>query len=271
MCSYNSARRSRATQLAEHRHEPRRRCAAVCRTDVDERHRRHRHPRDRRRRVARHRARLHRPHHAIDQVAGEVRRHEADHRDDRRRAHAEHHLPAVRREVPEQPERDRRLAPGDERLRVAHRARDRVRVHAVGVVRRDRAAVERLVEHEPDVLERAALPLRVAHDGERRLVRRADNTSVFALSPGDSCTAWICARSIDRTSQSPFVRGERCATRRGPNATHDSREPERLRRGRPSRRAGPARCPSRARSARVRRRQLARLSDVPADDFAIYD
>jgi hypothetical protein len=74
--------------------------------------------------------------------------------------------------VLEQPHQHRCPTPGDECLRVANRARHGVRVHAIGVFRGDRTPLDRLIENEADVLERATLPLGVSRDGERRLVRR---------------------------------------------------------------------------------------------------
>src|SRR6185312_9841552 len=62
---------------------------------------------------------------------------------------------------------------GHEGLRFAYRAGNAVRIRAVRVHGRDLAALELLLEHEADVLERAPLAVRVAHQGERRLPGRA--------------------------------------------------------------------------------------------------
>ena len=52
-------------------------------------------------------------------------------------------------------------------------ARNSFGVHAICVVRRDYTSGERLLKDKSNVLEGAALPLGIAHDGQRRLVRCA--------------------------------------------------------------------------------------------------
>src|SRR5207237_9820598 len=87
----------------------------------------------------------------------------------RGRRQAELEPPAVGREVAEQPADHRDLPPGYEGLGVANRARDARRVFLVRVWGRDRAPLERLLQHELQVLEGAPLTMAVAQHRERGL------------------------------------------------------------------------------------------------------
>ena len=164
-CSYSSARRSRHP-LAQHGHQPQPHQGRRLAHHIHERHRRHGEPGDHCGATAVEPAFLRRPDHAVDHVSREVRRHQAHERDQRCRRHTECEPPAVRREVAEQAPDDRDLTTGHEGLGVANRARDARRVFLVRVRRRDGAALERLFEHELQVLERAPLAMAVAQHGE---------------------------------------------------------------------------------------------------------
>jgi hypothetical protein len=149
------------------------------------------------------------PHDAVDQVAGEPGRDEARERHDGGGREAEGELSPVARDVAEQPQDDRRLAAGDERLRVAHRSRDGVGVDVVGVAGRHRTPRHRLLEHEADVLDRAALPLGVAHDEQRRVVGRAEEDEAVGAEPG---------RLLHRLDARAFHRRHLPLARRGAGA-----------------------------------------------------
>ena len=159
--------------LTEHRHQPQAHQRRRLAYEVHGRHRRHGEPGDSAGAAERQPAFLRRPHHAVDQVAREVRRHQAHERDNRRGPHAEHQLPPVRREVAEQAADHRHLTARHQRLRVADRPRHAGRVLLVGVRGRDRAPRERLFEHELEVLEGAPLAVAVAQHGERGISRPA--------------------------------------------------------------------------------------------------
>src|SRR4029077_4987627 len=73
----------------------------------------------------------------------------------------------------EQPADHRDLSPGHEGLGVTNRARDARRVLLVRIRRRDRTPLERLLEHELQVLEGAPLAMAVAQHGERRIAGTA--------------------------------------------------------------------------------------------------
>ena len=163
--------------LAEHRHQPQPHVRRGLAYDVQRRHGPHREPRQTSGFDSTEQSGLRRPNDLVEQEAGEVRRYETGQCDDRGCHQTDGHLAPIRRQVTEQAEDHRRLTSGDERLCIAHRARDCVRVHAIGV-RRGRghdATGERLLEHEANVLERAALTLRVAHECERVFVRLAEH------------------------------------------------------------------------------------------------
>jgi hypothetical protein len=72
--------------LADDRHEPQPEVRRPLPDEVHARHHRDRGPRQAQRRRVRQRPRLRAPHHVVEQVAREVRRHEARRRHDRRRA-----------------------------------------------------------------------------------------------------------------------------------------------------------------------------------------
>src|SRR5207302_7391145 len=88
---------------------------------------------------------------------------------------AEREPAAVRREVAEQPADHRDLPTRDEGLSVADRARDARRVFLVRVRGRDRAPLERLLEHELQVLEGTPLAMAVAEHRERGIAGTSQN------------------------------------------------------------------------------------------------
>ena len=110
-------------------------------------------------------------------MAREIRWHEADERDDRRRRHPERELPAIGLQVTEQPANDGRLMTGDERLCLPDRPRDAVGIDAIGVNRWDlaRADLELLLQDEPEILERPPLPVGVAHQEQCRFAGAAED------------------------------------------------------------------------------------------------
>ena len=167
--------------------------------DVQRRHRSHCQPGQSRRFPAPERAPLRRPNDPVEQEAGEVWRNEARQGDEGGRSQTDRHFAPVGRQVTEQAEDDRRLPAGDQCLRISHRSGDSVGIHAVrvGRSRRHRAAGERLLEHEADVLECAALALCVAHHRQRLLVRLADEYQHVGAQPRRELDA-PNARALDR-------------------------------------------------------------------------
>ena len=163
--------------LPQDRHQPQPYVGRGLAHEVDEPHRRDREPRNRACTRKRQRSRLGWPHDLVDQMARQVRRHQADQRDHRRRRHPQRELPAIWLQVTEQPPDHRGLPAGNERLRLADGARYALRVQAVRLTVRELplVPVDLLLEHESDVLERAALPVRVTQQRERRIARCAEN------------------------------------------------------------------------------------------------
>ncbi len=189
--------------------------------EVHDRHRRHRDPRDRPRAGQRQRTGLRRTDDTIDQDSRQVRRNQADERDDGRGGHAERQLTAVRLQVAQQAPDHGRLPSRHQGLRLANRTSDALGIDAIGVHARHVTIMPRdlLFEHEPDVLERAALAMRVAQQHQRGLARRAEDrqrvgrqsgrlTDRFDIRPRDASDlpAWIrplCHREMPLAQGQP--------------------------------------------------------------------
>ena len=153
--------------LAQDGHQPQTHYGRRLADHVHERHRRDCEPGDRAGAADVQPAFLRRPDYAVDHIPGEVGRHQAYERDQRRRRHPERELPAVRREIAEQPTNHRHPAPGHEGLGIAHRPRDARCVLCVRVRSGDAAPLERLLQHELQVFESAPLAMAVAQHRER--------------------------------------------------------------------------------------------------------
>ena len=133
----------------------------------------------------------------VDEVAGQVGGDQAEGGDQGGGAQADGHLPAVGAQVAEQAQDDGGVAARHQGLRLADGARHRVGVAVVGVGggARPRWARQLALEHGADDLDRAALAVGVAQDGQRRFAGGALQVQQVAAQAGGLAHARGCARA----------------------------------------------------------------------------
>jgi hypothetical protein len=149
---------------------------------------------------------LHGPGDAVDEVAGQVGRHQRQRGHPRRRAHAGGHLPPVGREVAQQAQDDGVVAVRDQRLGLADRPRHRLGVAVVGVARRPPLAGQRPA-HD---VHRPPLPVRVPQHRQRRLPRLAARDDQQVAAQAGGVADLVDARALERL-QRPAAGGRAVA------------------------------------------------------------